>query len=59
MNIAFAFTGAGHLLKESVEIYEKLSQEHKVSVFLSNASCEVLKMYGLYERVEKRKKYRF
>lgn len=53
MNIVFAFTGAGHFLKESVEIYEKLAQEHNVTVFLSNASYEVLKMYGLYERVEK------
>ncbi len=53
MRIAFAFTGAGHLLKESVEVYESLAKDHDVSVFLSNASYEVLKMYGLYERVEK------
>lgn len=53
MRIVFAFTGAGHLLKESVEIYEKLAKDHEVTVLLSNASYEVLKMYGLYERVEK------
>ena len=53
MRIAWAFTGAGHLLLESVEELEKLvgSQEHEVTVLLSRAGEEVLKMYGLYERV--------
>lgn len=51
MRIAWAFTGAGHLLKDSVEVLEKLAKEHEVSVFLSKAGEEVLKMYGLFERV--------
>ena len=53
MRIGFAFTGAGHLLRESVEVAEKLAKDHEVTVFLSGAACEVLKMYGLYERVER------
>ena len=53
MRIAFAFTGAGHLLRESVQLAEKLAGEHEVTIFLSGAAEEVLKMYGLYERVEK------
>lgn len=53
MRIAFAFTGAGHLLRESVRVVEKLAKSHEVTVFLSGAACEVLKMYGLYERVER------
>ena len=53
MRIGFAFTGAGHLLRESVQLAEKLAKEHEVTVFLSGAAEEVLKMYGLYERVER------
>lgn len=53
MRIAFAFTGAGHLLRESVQVALKLAKEHEVTVFLSGAAEEVLKMYGLYERVER------
>ena len=52
MRIGFAFTGAGHLLRESVQVAEKLAKEHEITVFLSGAAEEVLKMYGLYERVE-------
>lgn len=51
MRIAWAFTGAGHLLSESVQQLEKLAENHQITVFLSNAGEEVLKMYGLYERV--------
>ena len=53
MRIGFAFTGAGHLLRESVQVVEALAKEHEVTVFLSGAACEVLKMYGLYERIER------
>ena len=51
MRIGFAFTGAGHLLNESVQLAEKLAKDHEVTIFLSGAAEEVLKMYGLYERV--------
>ena len=51
MRIAFAFTGAGHLLNESVQVAEKLAREHEVTILLSGAAEEVLKMYGLYDRV--------
>lgn len=53
MRIGFAFTGAGHLLNESVQVAEKLAEEHEVTIFLSGAAEEVLKMYGLYDRVVK------
>ena len=53
MRIGFAFTGAGHLLRESVHLAEALAKDHEVTVFLSGAAEEVLKMYGLYERVER------
>lgn len=52
MRIGWAFTGAGHLLRESVEAMEEVAQYHDITVFLSQASEEVLRMYGLYERVE-------
>lgn len=52
MKIGFGITGAGHLLLESVELLEKLMTKHDVTVLLSAAGEEVLKMYGLFERVE-------
>jgi dihydromethanopterin reductase (acceptor) len=51
VKIAWGITGAGHLLQDSVEILEMLSMDHKITVFLSGAAEEVIKMYGLYERV--------
>ena len=53
MRIAFACTEASHLLRKAVKIAEKLAGEHEVTIFLSGAAEEVLKMYGLYERVER------
>jgi dihydromethanopterin reductase (acceptor) len=53
MRIGWAITGAGHLLKESVEVIEKLANEHDITIFLSSAGEEVLKMYGLYEKLVK------
>lgn len=52
MKIGFGITGAGHLLLESVELLEKLMAKHDVTVLLSAAGEEVLKMYGLFERVQ-------
>lgn len=51
MRIGWAITGAGHLLDESVSVMEDLSKDNKITVLLSNAGEEVLKMYGLFERV--------
>ncbi len=53
MKILWCVTGAGHLLLESVEFIEKISQQHEITVAMSNASIEVAKMYSLYERIKK------
>ena len=52
MRIAWGISGAGHLLQESVNILIELSKEHEVTVLLSGAGEEVLKMYGLFESVK-------
>ncbi|MTK64491.1 MAG: dihydromethanopterin reductase (acceptor) [Methanobacterium sp.] len=52
MRIAWGFTGAGHLLQESVDTLVKLSKEHEVTIMTSGAGEEVLKMYGLFETVK-------
>lgn len=52
MKIAWGITGAGHLLQESVNILVQLSKTHEVTVLLSGAGEEVLKMYGLFETVK-------
>jgi len=53
MKIAWGITGAGHLLQDSVEFLEMLKKDHKITIFLSGAGEEVLKMYGLFDRVKK------
>jgi len=53
--IAWAITGAGHLLKESIEAAGILKARHprlKITTFLSAAGMEVCRLYGLLERVE-------
>lgn len=52
MKIAWGITGAGHLLSDSVDVLEELSKDHEVTILLSGAGEEVLKMYGLFERVK-------
>ena len=52
MRIAWAITGAGHLIKESYEALLKLKNNNpdmKVTIFISGAGYEVLKMYGLFD----------
>jgi flavoprotein len=50
MRIAWAFTGAGHFLRESVEIMGSLRVP--ADAFLSRAASEVLAMYGLKGRLD-------
>lgn len=53
MNIAWGITGAGHLLEDSVNTLKLLKDEgHDISIYLSGAGEEVLKMYGLYNQVK-------
>ena len=47
--IAWAMTGAGHALRECVDL---LLKHENLDLFLSRAAREVLDMYGLYERIE-------
>ena len=46
--IAWAITGAGHLL---TEIAERLLRRDDVDIFLSRAAEEVVRMYGLKDRL--------
>ena len=63
--IAWGITGAGHLLRESVELIVKLVEEGKrIDIFISNAGETVLTMYKLkdslsnlhqtHEKIQKR-----
>lgn len=47
--LAWAITGSGHYLRESLEILNSLQD---VDVFLSKAAAEILKQYGFYEKLE-------
>lgn len=56
MKIMWAITGAGHLLDESINVLEKLSKKHEITIIFSNAGLEVVKLYGFYKKIEKIKK---
>jgi len=52
VNIAWGITGAGHFLRESIDLITELGQTNdsapvKVDVFVSRAAEEVLRMYHL------------
>lgn len=51
MNIAWGITGAGHLLKETFSAMEELKKEHRITAFLSGGGEEVLRAYGLWDRL--------
>ncbi|MFQ5887317.1 MAG: dihydromethanopterin reductase (acceptor) [Candidatus Hydrothermarchaeales archaeon] len=51
MNIAWGITGAGHLIKETFDSMEEVSKEHKVTSFLSKSGEEVIKAYGLWDKL--------
>jgi dihydromethanopterin reductase (acceptor) len=56
MRIAWAITGAGHFIKESYDVFAKLKARNpdiKVTIFISGAGEEVLKMYGLFGSLER------
>jgi flavoprotein len=52
VTLAWAFTGAGHFLRESVEMMGLLRELAEIDSFLSRAAGEVVAMYGLRERME-------
>ena len=53
MKIMWGITGAGHLLKESINVLNKLSKKHEITIIFSNAGLEVVKLYGYYKKIEK------
>jgi dihydromethanopterin reductase (acceptor) len=54
MRIAWGITGAGHLLRESFDVFKKLKEtaaDLKVTAFVSRAGEEVIHMYGLADEL--------
>lgn len=51
-NVAWAVTGAGHYLAESVAAMREVSRNNRVCTFVSGAGEEVLRMYGLFDRLK-------
>jgi dihydromethanopterin reductase (acceptor) len=52
--ITWVITGAGHFLKETFDVMGKLVKDNKVTVttYLSSAGEQVVKMYGLWSKLE-------
>ncbi len=50
-NVAWAVTGAGHYLAESVAAIREISRENRVCTFVSRAGEEVARMYGLFDQL--------
>ena len=54
VQIAWAITGAGHFLEETFDVMSRLVKDNKVTVtaYLSSAGEQVVKMYGLWSKLE-------
>jgi dihydromethanopterin reductase (acceptor) len=66
MKIAWCITGAGHFLKESYEVFRTIKRGARpgasnlkpqtsnltISIFISNAGVEVLRMYGIFDKLK-------
>lgn len=50
-NIAWAVTGAGYHLAESLAAMREVSLDNRVCTFVSRAGEEVARMYGLFDRL--------
>jgi len=50
-NVAWAVTGAGHYLAESVAAMREVSRKNRVCTFVSRAGEEVAMMYGIFDRL--------
>ncbi len=50
-NVAWAVTGAGHYLAESVAAMKVVSRKNRVCTFVSRAGEEVARMYGLFDKL--------
>jgi dihydromethanopterin reductase (acceptor) len=51
--IGWGITGAGHFLPETFDVMEGLVKKHAISCFLSSAGERVVRIYGLWERLNK------
>lgn len=51
MKIIWSITGAGHLLKESIDVLDKLSYNHIITIAYSHAAQEVIKLYGYENKI--------
>lgn len=51
VTILWCITGAGHQLEGTMNVLSEIIQEREADVLMSNAGEEVLKAYGLFERV--------
>ncbi len=53
MNIAWGITGAGHLIEETFDAMAEVSKANQVTSFLSKSGEEVIRAYGLWDKLEK------
>ena len=49
--LAWAVTGAGHFLEEVFNLMTEVSQERQITAFVSRAAEEVIRVYGLWDRL--------
>ena len=55
VHVAWVITGAGHFLAETFEVMNRLTEKGdvKVTTFLSSAGVQVVKLYGLWGKLDK------
>ncbi len=53
MRLLWAVTGAGHLMRQSAEVFEALSKKHEITVIFTRAGYEIAKLYGVLDVFER------
>lgn len=53
VKIGWGITGAGHFLQETFDVMEKVAKEHAVSCFVSSGGERVVRIYGLWQKLDR------
>ena len=53
MRLLWAVTGAGHMMRQSAEVFEELSKRHEITVIFTRPGYEIARLYGVLETFKK------
>ena len=50
--VLWGITGAGHWIRESVELLKKVSEKHRVTVVMTRSGAAIAKLYGVWDIIK-------